>query len=76
MIPGSDVCQEVQVNVRVVVPIAIASTISVMFLWIERDQQYGNDASNNLSYKKMLRAMDLLHCRERVVDEETKEIKL
>ena len=69
-------CQEVQVSVRVVVPIAIASTISVMFLWIERDQQYGNDASNNLSYKKMLRAMDLLHCRERVVDEETKEIKL
>ena len=45
-------------------------------LYLEREKIYGNDASNNLSYHKMLRAMDLLHVREEYVDEETKEVKL
>ena len=39
----------------------------------EREKIYGNDASNHLSYSKMLRAMDLLHARESYFCEEEKE---
>jgi len=36
----------------------------------ERAMQYGNDASNNLSYTKMCRVRDDLHIREKVLDEQ------
>ena len=42
--------------------------------FLEREKIYGNDASNNLSYSKMLRAMDITHAREEVINEETTEV--
>ena len=36
---------------------------------------YGNDADNHLSYSKMVKMMDELHIRERVIDEETKTVE-
>lgn len=40
----------------------------------EREALYGNDASNHLSYTKMMKEMDKIHPRVKIVDPETGDI--
>lgn len=42
----------------------------------ERKNLYGNDASNFLSYSKMLKVMDDKHPRKKVINEETQKEEL
>lgn len=42
----------------------------------ERKQLYGNDASNQLSYTKMIRVINEKHPRKKVFDEETQKEEL